>query len=57
MLDKDQIQNRTEAISNLLETLRRGLESNAISKQEAEGLIKKLQSINKQIDNYIELEG
>jgi len=54
---KDQIQNRTEAISNLLETLRRGLESNAISKLEAAGLIKKLQSINKQIDNYIELEG
>jgi|TARA_R110001606_G_scaffold124552_2_gene258003 hypothetical protein len=54
---KDQVQNRAEAISNLLETLKRGLESNAISKVEAVGIINKLQSINKQIVNFTELEG
>jgi|TARA_R110002073_G_scaffold153951_1_gene308952 hypothetical protein len=54
---KDQVQNRAEAISNLLETLKRGLESNAISKAEAVGIINKLQSINKQIVNFTELEG
>lgn len=54
---KDQVQTRTEAISNLLETLKRGLTSNAVSKEEAVGIINKLQSLNKQIDNFTELEG
>ncbi len=54
---KDQIQTRCEATSNILETLRRGLESNAISKSEAINIINKLQSINKQIENFTELEG
>lgn len=54
---KDQVQNRAEAISNLLETLKRGLESNAISKTEAVNIIIKLQTINKQIENFTELEG
>jgi len=54
---KDQIQTRCEAISNILETLKRGLESNAISKDEAVNIIIKLQTINKQIENFTELEG
>jgi hypothetical protein len=54
---KDQIQTRCEATSNILKTLRRGLESNAISKSEAINIINKLQSINKQIENFTELEG
>ena len=54
---KDQIQTRCEAISNILETLKRGLESNAISKTEAVNIIIKLQTINKQIENFTELEG
>ena len=54
---KDQIQTRCEATNNILETLRRGLESNAISKKEAINIINKLLSINKQIENFTELEG
>ena len=54
---KDQIQTRCEATNNVLETLKRGLESNAISKKEAINIINKLLSINKQIENFTELEG
>tara|TARA_R110001592_G_scaffold157429_2_gene388270 strand:- start:2181 stop:2354 length:174 start_codon:yes stop_codon:yes gene_type:complete len=54
---KDQIQTRCEATNNILATLKRGLESDAISKKEAINIIIKLQSINKQIENFTELEG
>ena len=39
---KEQVQTRTEAIANLLETLARGLQANAISKLEAANLIAKI---------------
>ena len=54
---KGQIQTRAEAITNLLETLERGLQSNAISKQEAVNIIAKLKRIISEIDNFTELEG
>ena len=53
---KQEVQNRTDAISNLLETLERGLQANAISKQEAVKLIAKLKSLTSQIDNFADLE-
>ena len=53
---KQQIQNRTEAITNLLETLERGLRANAISKEEAVNLIAKIKTITSQIDNFADLE-
>ena len=53
---KQQVQNRAEAISNLLETLERGLQANAISKEEAVSLIAKLKSIISDIDNFVDLE-
>jgi molybdopterin/thiamine biosynthesis adenylyltransferase len=53
---KQQVQNRAEAISNLLETLERGLQANAISKQEAVNLIAKLKTIISEIDNFADLE-
>jgi len=53
---KQEVQNRTDAIANLLETLERGLQANAISKQEAVKLIAKLKSLTSQIDNFADLE-
>ena len=53
---KQQVQNRAEAIANLLETLERGLRANAISKEEAVNLIAKLKQINSEIDNFADLE-
>ena len=53
---KEQVQTRTEAITNLLETLDRGLRANAISKEEAVNLIAKIKTITSQIDNFADLE-
>ena len=53
---KEQVQTRTEAITNLLETLDRGLRANAISKEEAINLIAKIKTITSQIDNFADLE-
>ena len=53
---KEQILNRTEAIANLLETLERGLQANAISKEEAINLIAKLKQIISEINNFADLE-
>ena len=53
---KQQIQGRSEAIANLLETLERGLRANAISKEEAVGLIAKIKSLILEIDNFADLE-
>ena len=54
---KEQVQTRTEAIANLLETLTRGLQANAISKEEAVNLIIKIKRINAEIENFADLEG
>lgn len=54
---KEQIQTRTEAIANLLETLSRGLQANAISKQEAANLIAKIKRVNAEVENFADLEG
>ena len=54
---KEQVQTRTEAIANLLETLVRGLQANAISKQEAVNLIAKIKRVNAVIENFADLEG
>jgi len=53
---KQQVQTRAEAITNLLETLERGLQANAISKQEAVNLIAKLKQIISEINNFADLE-
>ena len=53
---KEQVQTRAEAITNLLETLERGLQANAIGKQEAVNLIAKLKKIISEIDNFADLE-
>tara|TARA_R110000851_G_scaffold122236_5_gene251545 strand:- start:6377 stop:6550 length:174 start_codon:yes stop_codon:yes gene_type:complete len=53
---KEQVRSRAEAIGNLLETLERGLRSNAISKQDAINIIAKLKSLTSQIDNFADLE-
>ena len=53
---KHEVQNRAEAITNLLETLERGLQANAINKEEAVSLIAKLKSLITQIDNFADLE-
>jgi len=54
---KEQVQTRTEAIANLLETLTRGLQANAISKEEAVNLVAKIKRINAEIENFADLEG
>jgi len=54
---KEQVQTRAEAISNLLETLERGVQANAITKTEAVNLIKKLKRIISEINNFADLEG
>jgi len=54
---KEQVQTRTEAIANLLETLTRGLQANAVSKEEAINLISKIKRINAEIENFADLEG
>ena len=54
---KEQVQTRTEAIANLLETLARGLQANAISREEAANLIAKLKRVNAEIENFADLEG
>jgi len=54
---KEQVQTRTEAIANLLETLTRGLQANAISKEDAVSLIIKVKRINAEIENFADLEG
>jgi len=53
---KQQVQTRAEAITNLLETLERGLQANAISKQEAVNLIAKLKQVISEINNFADLE-
>jgi len=53
---KQQVQTRAEAITNLLETLERGLQANAISKQEAVNLIAKLKQIISEVNNFADLE-
>ena len=53
---KEQILNRTEAITNMLEPLERGLQANAISKEEAITLIAKLKRIISDIENFADLE-
>ncbi len=53
---KQQIQNRTEAILNLLHALERDLNANAISKKDAVQLVSKIKSIISQISNYTDLE-
>jgi len=53
---KEQIQNRAEAVANLLETLERGLQANAISKEEAVKIITKLKKITEDINNFADLE-
>ena len=54
---QEQEHTRTEAIANLLETLVRGLQANAISKQEAVNLIAKIKRVNAEIENFADLEG
>jgi hypothetical protein len=54
---KEQVQTRTEAIANLLETLVRGLQANAMSKEEAVNLVGKIKRINAEIENFADLEG
>jgi len=54
---KEQVQSRAEAIVNLLETLERGLQANAISKSEAVKLVAKLRRLITEIDNFADLEG
>ena len=54
---KEQVQTRTEAIANLLETLIRGLQANAMSKEEAVTLVSKIKRINAEIENFADLEG
>ena len=53
---KQQVQTRAEAITNLLETFERGILANAISKQEAANILKKLKSLISEIDNFADLE-
>ena len=53
---KQQVQTRAEAITNLLETLERGLQANAISKQEAVKLIAKIKSLTTEVNNFADLE-
>tara|TARA_R100000030_G_scaffold75455_1_gene58564 strand:+ start:271 stop:444 length:174 start_codon:yes stop_codon:yes gene_type:complete len=53
---KSQVQTRAEAITNLLETLERGLQANAISKLEAINLIAKLKKVISEINNFADLE-
>ncbi len=53
---KEQVQTRAEAITNLLETLERGLQANAISKQEAVNIIAKLRQIISEVNNFADLE-
>lgn len=53
---KEQVQNRAEAISNILETLERGIQANAMSKQEAVKLIAKLKRVISEINNFADLE-
>ena len=53
---KEQIQGRAEAIANLLETLERGLQANAINKEEAVSIIAKLKRITEDINNFADLE-
>ena len=54
---KEQVQTRTEAITNLLETLKRGLQANAISKSEAVSLVNKIIRVTAEIENFADLEG
>jgi len=53
---KEQVQSRAEAIVNLLETLERGLQANAVSKQEAVNLIAKIKSLISEVNNFADLE-
>tara|TARA_R110000744_G_scaffold196037_4_gene315212 strand:+ start:630 stop:803 length:174 start_codon:yes stop_codon:yes gene_type:complete len=53
---KEQVQTRAEAIINILETLNRGIQANAISKEEAVKLISKLKKITEDISNFADLE-
>lgn len=53
---KEQIQSKAEAITNILETLERGLQANAISKTEAVNLINKLKRLILDVNNFADLE-
>jgi len=53
---KDQVQTRAEAISNLLETLERGLRANAITKTEALNITAKIKRKVNEINNFADLE-
>ena len=53
---KEQILNRTEATTNLLETLERALLASAMSKTEVLSLIKQIRKRITEIENYTDLE-
>lgn len=53
---KEQILNRTDAVSNMLDTLDRALQANAISKTEALNLIKQIRKRIAEIEGYTDLE-
>ena len=53
---KERVGTKLEAVANILETLQRGIVSNATPKTEALAMINKLKSIIKDIDNLVELE-
>tara|TARA_R110000744_G_scaffold73536_1_gene147181 strand:+ start:76 stop:249 length:174 start_codon:yes stop_codon:yes gene_type:complete len=54
---KEQIQGKAEAVTNILETLERGLQANAISKVEAVKLVGKLKRLVSDINSFADLEG
>jgi len=53
---KQEILNRTEASTNLLETLERALLADAMSKAEVLNLIKQIRTRISQIENFTDLE-
>ena len=53
---KEQILNRTEATTNLLETLERALLADAMSKAEVLNLIKQIRKRITEIENFTDLE-
>jgi hypothetical protein len=53
---KQQILDRTEATTNLLETLERALLADAMSKTEVLNLIKQIRKRISQIENFTDLE-
>ena len=53
---KEQVLNRTEATTNLLETLERALLADAMSKAEVLNLIKQIRKRITEIENFTDLE-